>query len=233
MRYLRTRDIIVAAAIMLAACSPARPADEMMGAETPMAESMPSGQTPVADEMMSAVTPAADAMMGHETMPTESAEMEGNAAAMAADWMSVPLTNAATGQEFRLSDFGGKVVLVETMAVWCTNCRNLQGQIRSMHEQLGDQAADLVTVSLDVDPNEDTPYLKSYVEQTGFDWAFAVAPAEVSRALAGEYGDLFLNPPSTPLLVIDRDGAAHALAFGPKSASFLLDAVHPFLQGGM
>ncbi|MCK7526838.1 MAG: hypothetical protein MZV64_59190 [Ignavibacteriales bacterium] len=36
-------------------------------------------------------------------------------------------------------------------------------------------------------------------------------PADVSREIASLYGDQFLNPPSTPMLIIDRKGVAHPL----------------------
>jgi hypothetical protein len=60
-----------------------------------------------------------------------------------------------------------------------------------------------------------------------------VSPANVSREIASLYGDQFLNPPSTPIVVIDRHGAAHPLPFGIKSADELLKAVQPFLDESM
>jgi len=175
--------------------------------------------------------------MADAPVPTAVAAMEGQGqqveAAMPTEpWMSIPLTEVTNGREFRVSDYTGKVVLVETMAIWCSKCRTQQEHIRTLHGQLGAQAADLVSITLDVDPHEDAPYLKSYVEQTGFDWIYAISPAELSRELAGTYGDLFLNPPSTPILIIDRSGAAHALPYGIKSAGDLQQTIQPFLDAG-
>ena len=56
---------------------------------------------------------------------------------------------------------------------------------------------------------------------------------EVSREIAQLYGDLFLNPPSTPMLIVDRKGGAHPLPFGIKSAESLQEALAPFLNEGM
>jgi hypothetical protein len=47
------------------------------------------------------------------------------------------------------------------------------------------------------------------------------------------YGDQFLNPPSTPILVIDRHGEAHPMPFGVKSAADLQAFIEPFLKDGM
>ena len=60
-----------------------------------------------------------------------------------------------------------------------------------------------------------------------------MASADVAREIASLYGDQFLNPPSTPILIIDRHGVAHALPFGIKSADDLAKAIQPYLDEGM
>ena len=72
-----------------------------------------------------------------------------------------------------------------------------------------------------------------YVERNNFDWLYAVSPAEVTREISNLYGDQFINPPSTPMLIIDRQGQVHVLPFGIKSAQQLLEALQPYLQEGM
>ena len=89
------------------------------------------------------------------------------------------------------------------------------------------------SIGLDIDPNEDAVTLKNYIERNGFTWLYAVSPIEVSREISQLYGDQFLNPPSTPMLIIDRAGEVHLLPFGIKSASELQSALEPFLQEDM
>jgi cytochrome oxidase Cu insertion factor (SCO1/SenC/PrrC family) len=211
---------LIVAALMLGGCAPQAAAtpDAMMVHETPSAEAMMMHDTPTADTMMDAM-PTADAMA---TMPEPSMSM--------ADWLATPLTDAASGQPFKVADFHGKVVLVETMAVWCTNCRAQQEQIRGLDSQMMEQTSDLVAVSLDIDPNEDSAILKKYVGTTGFDWKFAVAPPDLIHTIGASYGDQFLNPPSTPMLILDRHGVAHPLPFGLKSSQDLMHAVQPYLE---
>jgi hypothetical protein len=55
----------------------------------------------------------------------------------------------------------------------------------------------------------------------------------VAREIATLYGDQFINPPSAPMLVIDRQGKAHPLPFGVKDAAALQAALEPFLAEGM
>lgn len=144
-------------------------------------------------------------------------------------WFGAALTDVRTGATFTLNDLRGKVVLVEMLAMWCPKCKTQQGEVKTLHAALGANP-DLVTVGLDIDPNENATDLKAYIEHHQFDWLYAVAPREVAREIGVLYGDQFLNPPSTPILIIDRTGQAHPLAFGIKSAADLQTALEPFLQ---
>lgn len=197
---------------------------------------------PAEDAMMDKPTEEAmhDTMMTEETMDesmaTEEAMMDDNPAGDAMmespAWFSVALTNVRTGETFTIQDLKGKVILVETMAVWCSNCLRQQGQVKELHGLLGERD-DFVSIGLDIDLNEDASKLKDFVDAQGFNWLYAVSPAEVSRDLSSLYGDQFLNPPSTPMLVIDRHGVVHPLPFGIKSAEALLNFIQPLLDENM
>jgi len=156
------------------------------------------------------------------------AEIAGATQALDLNWFDMELKDVRTGETFTMNDFAGKVVLVETMAIWCPNCAVQANEVRKLHEALGNPE-DLVTVSLDVDLNEDDASLKDYVKGYGFDWRFAVAPLEVARALGNLYSAQYLNPPLSPMLIIDRNGEVHHLDFGKKSAETLQKIIEPFL----
>lgn len=146
-----------------------------------------------------------------------------------AKWFSIPMVDARTNQSFTLDDFKGKVVLVETMAVWCPNCRIQQDQVKKLHNLLGNPP-DLVSVSLDVDLHEDQAILARHVAEGGFDWRFAVAPLAVDHALGNLYNAEYLNPPLTPMLLIDRQGKVIGLPYGYKSAEALKPTVELYLS---
>lgn len=219
-------SLVIFLAVLLTACGGAATPDATMEKpEDAMMEEKP-------EEAMA--EPTHDAMMD-DTMSTPEAMMEdkGEGEMMESPaWFSATLTDARTGQTFSINDFKGKVVLVETMAIWCSNCLKQQGQVKALHEQLGARD-DFVSIGLDIDPNENAEALKGYVENKGFDWLYAVPSADVSREIAALYGDQFLNPPSTPIVVIDRHGDAHPLPFGIKSADDLMQAIQPFLDENM
>ena len=203
-------------------------ADAMMKG-TPTADAMMAPETPAADAMMPKSTPTADAMLMHATPTTEA--MMGQDAMSAPIWFSAKLADVNTGKSFRVADFQGKVVLVETMAVWCTTCLQQQGQVQALRGLLG-KRDDFVTVALDIDPNENDSTLKTHANSHGFDWMYAVAPADVAREIGKLYGDQFLNPPSAPMFIIDRQGKVHPLQFGVKSAQDLKTAVESYLKQG-
>jgi len=227
-------SLVLLLALLLTACGGAATSDAMMekSEETMMPEEPDAAMPqPTHDSMMD--EPTEEAMMPHGastpdpmSAPAEEAMME------SPSWFNAALTDARTGQTFSINDFNGKVVLVETMAIWCSNCLKQQGQVKALHEQLGPRD-DFVSIGLDIDPNETTEALNSYVENKGFDWLYAVPSRDVSREIAALYGDQFLNPPSTPIVVIDRHGDAHPLPFGIKSADDLMQAIQPFLDESM
>jgi thiol-disulfide isomerase/thioredoxin len=134
------------------------------------------------------------------------------------------MTDVRTGQTFAISDFAGKVVLVETMAEWCPTCIEQQREVGKLHDLLAG-STDVVSVSLDIDVHEDGPSLKEYATKLGYDWHFAVAPLEMARALGNLYSAEYLNPPYSPMLLIDRNGAVTSLPYGVKTADYLRAAV--------
>jgi cytochrome oxidase Cu insertion factor (SCO1/SenC/PrrC family) len=191
-------------------------AEAMMAEATPTVDTMMKKDAPTADAMMSKATPTADAMMGQDAMATPA-------------WFNAHLTDVNTGKSFKIADYKGKVVLVETMAVWCSECLKQQNEVKALHAQLG-QRDDFVSVAVDIDPNENDGTLKAHAMNRGFDWTYAVAPAAVAREIGQLYGAQFLNPTSTPMLIIDRQGRAHPLPFGIKSGNDLKAALDPYLN---
>ncbi len=134
-------------------------------------------------------------------------------------WRSLGLRDVVSGEEFRISDLRGKVVTIETMAIWCVNCRLQQGEAQAGLEQVG--SPNVVYISLDVDPNEREADLAGYAGREGFRWRFVVASPEVSRSLAATFGDQILSPPATPLVILGPDGAEIEKHTGIKGADDL------------
>jgi thiol-disulfide isomerase/thioredoxin len=144
------------------------------------------------------------------------------------DWYNIAMTDVRTGKTFTINDFAGKVVLIQTIAEWCTNCIFQQAESREMYQKLGNPD-DLILISLDVDSHEDEASLKKYAQDFTFEWRFAVAPLLVQRAMGNLYNAEYLNPPLDPMLLIDRQGNAHQLPYKKKKMEALQKIVEPYL----
>jgi hypothetical protein len=229
--------LLIVAVFILAACSSNQNvADTMMDDSEAMSN---TDNMTKEDDMMDDAS--ANDSMGDEAHDDDMmAEEKASSDDMTSDmpmvetpaWFDYVFTDAVTGQTFRINDFQGKVILVETMAMWCSKCFSQQTQVNELHKLLGERD-DFVGIGLDIDPNENITTLAGYVQKNGFDWLYSVPPVEISREIGNLYGTQFLNPPSTPILIVDRHGEAHPLPFGVKSAQDLLGYLEPFLNDNM
>jgi thiol-disulfide isomerase/thioredoxin len=135
--------------------------------------------------------------------------------------LDLALTDVRSGESFTLAELAATdgPVLLETMAIWCSNCRAQQVQVSAAHG-----TGSFTSVSLDVDLSEAPDDLAAYADREGFDWHFAMADASLYRLLQERFGVAVTNPPSTPLIVIERDGSVRPLGFGEgiRSADELL-----------
>lgn len=137
-------------------------------------------------------------------------------------WMDIELIDVATGEKFKISDFKGKPILLESFAVWCPTCTAQQKEIKKLIGKEGDTS---IHISLDTDPNEDATKIKEHVERNGFDWRYAVSPIELTEALIDEFGLEIVNAPRAPIVLICEDQSVRFLKSGVKSADDLLSEV--------
>jgi cytochrome oxidase Cu insertion factor (SCO1/SenC/PrrC family) len=140
------------------------------------------------------------------------------------EWQNFVLRDIVTGESFKISDFAGKKVLIETFAVWCPTCTKQQRNIKELHEMIGD---DVVSISLDTDPNEDEGKVRSHIESNGFDWRYAVSPSDMTMSLIDEFGTGIVSAPSAPMILICEDGSSRKLGgFGARSADKLIEEIN-------
>jgi len=124
------------------------------------------------------------------------------------DWKDEPLKDINSGEIFKISDFAGKQVILESMAVWCPTCTAQQRVIKKLHEELGDS---FVSVSLDTDPNEDEFKLKAHAKANGFTWRYVISPIPVTKALIAEFGITVVNAPAAPVVLVCEDQSARLI----------------------
>jgi thiol-disulfide isomerase/thioredoxin len=132
-------------------------------------------------------------------------------------WLDHPLVDAATGAPFTVRDLEGSVVLVETMATWCGNCRRQLGHLAEAAATLGGEAAPGVPVAylvISVERGLESAALVAYGERNGLPFRFVVADDDLLRLLAARFGRGVLNPPSTPHVIVSPAGAVGPLTTG-------------------
>jgi len=203
-RLISVPIVLLAIAIIAAGCSSG-------GAAAPSAASSPAGSLP--PESMAPASPGESIAPG-SMAPATPGEAAGSPTAPAPNpaaealagrpWATAALTDVTTGEPFTIADYAGKTIFVEQMAIWCSNCRAQQGRFREALAQLDPEK--VAYVVLTVDPGETGEDLARYKKERGFTGTYAVAGAEVSKALADEFGANALNPPSVPLIVVTPAG---------------------------
>lgn len=178
------------------------------------------------------MTDAAEPTGAAESMaPSAAASSSGPAATTAATpaalssdpLHAIVLTDVRTGEQVSIGELAAqKPVLLETMAIWCSNCRSQQHNVVAAHNE-----ADFHSISLDVDPSESPDDLAAYSDQQGFDWHFAMANAELLGQLRERFGTAVAVPPGMPKILFGTDGSVEMVGLGELwTAQQVADAVN-------
>ncbi len=144
-------------------------------------------------------------------------------------WMEIELKDVRTGEAFRVSDFRGRPILLESFAVWCPTCLRQQKEMKKLKEKEGDS---IIHISLNTDPNEDEDKIREHLERNGLDWYFAVSPPELTKALIDEVGLAIVSAPLAPVILICEDESVRLLRGGVKSAEALLSEIEKGCENG-
>jgi hypothetical protein len=193
-------------------------------AASPAASTTPATQRPLPASPASPATGSSSASRAPQTAGEPSPEASTTATPEADGLLATVLTDVRSGEVFTLGELARSdgPVLLEPMAVWCSSCLEQQRQIGAAHA-----SGQFISVSLDVDLSESPDQLAGYADDERFDWPFAMAEPALYRLLQDRFGTAATHPPSTPLIVVERDGSVRPLAFGAgiRSSSEILAEV--------
>jgi len=79
------------------------------------------------------------------------------------------------GESITLSQFKGKVVILQAMASWCPSCKLQAQQIKPLYEKYANDG--LIVISLDIQPERSSlQELNNFKANFGGDWYFGFYP---------------------------------------------------------
>jgi thiol-disulfide isomerase/thioredoxin len=129
------------------------------------------------------------------------------------------------GRTIKLSDYRGKVVVLDFWASWCPPCRDEVPVLVELAGQHGARGLEVVGLSLE-DPDEEIEAVKRFVKEYKVNYTVGFASTEMFATLAGE-GEL----PIPQTFIYDKDGKlrAHLVGFTPNESKRLRQTVSRLL----
>ncbi len=121
---------------------------------------------------------------------------------------------------FKLSDFRGKVVVINFMATWCSACTSQMPNYGTIHERYGDA---ITLMTIDIDPRGSEETLRNYSKELPYaTWIWARDTANLGALYEVEY------IPKTVL--IDPDGYIRFEHIGVTDPSTFITEIEELLS---
>ncbi len=127
----------------------------------------------------------------------------------------------ADGKTVRLSDYRGKVVVLDFWATWCGPCKIEIPWFVEFQRQHKDQGFEVIGVSMDDDGWE---AVKPFAQKLGINYRVVLGNDDAAQA----YGGIDALPTT---FLIDREGKIAATHVGVASKSDFENGIEELLQG--
>jgi len=127
--------------------------------------------------------------------------------------------NDLNGAAVKLSDYRGKVVLLDFWATWCDPCRDEIPRFIELQDDLGKKGLQVVGISIDDDPQP----VRDFSRQLKMNYPVLMGDAKV--------GDLYGGVLGVPIaFLIGRDGRVYAKHVGATRFAIFEDEVSALLE---
>lgn len=133
-------------------------------------------------------------------------------------WLTIPLTDIQTEEEFTLGSLmaSGKPVIIHTFTTSCPACG---AQFRESTDLQRDNPGIYSVVGLNIDPGEGSATIRRYVERNRYEGYFVTAPVQLSIGLVETFGIRFMQ--STPQTILLYNDTIYFLGPGVFSSEGL------------
>ena len=125
------------------------------------------------------------------------------------------------GDEIRLSDYAGKIVILDFWATWCPPCRKSIPDLISIQKEYKN---DLVIIGISLDQPSTQGELQPFIESYGINYPVVLGTLEVVEA----YGNIQAIPTS---FTIDGEGKIINKHVGLVPKSTLVEEIEAILNG--
>jgi len=130
------------------------------------------------------------------------------------------------GRSIKLSDFRGKVLVMDFWATWCPPCRQETPQLARLAKENRDRGLEVIGMHIDDRGRSSPEAIRKFIDHYGITYTVGLATDDMFISYLGDQDDTI---PQT--LVFGRDGRLikHLIGYSPSDGKELDEAVNQAL----
>jgi peroxiredoxin len=128
------------------------------------------------------------------------------------------LKDVLQGKEYSLSQFKGKVVVINFFTFFCGPCRDEMPELNQIHNELKGKGLQMLGIALSSDPTQ----IRFLVKQLGLEYPVLIGNDKVSDA----YGSIAVVPTT---VIIDKEGNVAQRIEGTRKKADFVKLIEPLL----
>lgn len=132
------------------------------------------------------------------------------------------------GRTIKLSEYRGKVLVIDFWATWCPPCRQETPQLARLAKENRDRGLEVIGMHIDDRGRSSRDDIRKFIDHYGITYTVALATDDMFTSYLGTEDDTI---PQT--LVFGRDGRLikHLIGYTPAHGKLLDEAVNEALAG--